>query len=295
MRPKPLMATRVGMEAPWFEGGAANLRRGPRPPSAVSAHTRLRSSPRAPRAPHRWPAGSARLGSNRDQRTPMQRNSDHERRDDQRHDEDRAREHQHDDGQVLGDIAEDGWSCDADRRWRAWRPPGGVGTSSSLGAPERAAKRRDYAIESVERCRSRRRLSVRGARRSRDPRGRGPSKRRGGMVLGGQGAPVGARAQVSEDGEDLQLHAAQQQRGRRETQAAHLREPRRARRIAQLHGAIDVLGGQPAEPRREQPFAGSGEVLEQRVGVDGVRIGQVATGATARRGRPERRRRRSRS
>ena len=63
--------------------------------------------------------------------------------------------------------------------------------------------------------------------------------------------------------------------GRREAHAAHLREPRRARRIAQLHGAIDVLRAEPAEPRREQPFAGRGEVLEQRIGVDGVRIGQV--------------------
>ena len=69
-------------------------------------------------------------------------------------------------------------------------------------------------------------LSERGARRSHVLAAEVRRRGRGGMVLGGQRAPVRARAQVSEDGEDLELHAAQQQRGRR----------RLRRRICANHG-----------------------------------------------------------
>src|SRR4051812_27044341 len=75
-----------------------------------------------------------------------------------------------------------------------------------------------------------------------------------GDVLERQAAPVGLRAQLAEHPEQQALHAAQQQRLRRDRLAAHLVEERRARRAGDLHRVAHVLGVQPAHALREVPL-----------------------------------------
>src|SRR5512132_3600432 len=195
MRPKPLMATRVGMEAPCVvEGGATTVWRRSAPAIRALCAFAVSNSPPRETGPEERSDGRAL-------------DSDQERRDDQRHDEDRAREHDHEDGQILGEVA---------RAARAAVRIGGgvhgglladVRTSTSLGVPEWATKRCNYAIESVETCRSRRRSACAAREEVTILAAEDGRHGRSGMVLGGQGAPVRARAQVSEDGEDLELHA----------------------------------------------------------------------------------------
>src|SRR6478736_217281 len=96
--------------------------------------------------------------------------------------------------------------------WRVWgREPVSWRRNAQPSAATTRSSPWKGAVGDSSACAAREEVTILAA----EVRRRGRSR----MVLGGQGAPVRARAQVSEDGEDLQLHAAQQERGRRETQA----------------------------------------------------------------------------
>ena len=88
--------------------------------------------------------------------------------------------------------------------------------------------------------------------------------------------PVGARAQLAERGEHQALHAADQQRLRRDRLAAHLLEERRAGARAAVDEVGHVGGREAAEAGLEVPLAGGLDLRQQALGVERVGLREVA-------------------